>query len=84
MARARWGTRRVLLTRASLFAGDAVLLHHAVELCFARPYSRRAADEIPWGVITRKLCHREMVHVKHEERIAHIGMLVSHLDGRFL
>jgi hypothetical protein len=34
--------------------------------------------------ITRKLWHREMVHVKHEERIAHIGMLVSHLDGRFL
>src|SRR6516162_323692 len=32
MARARWGTRRVLLTRASLFAGDAVLLHHAVEV----------------------------------------------------
>src|SRR5262245_476877 len=27
-ARARWRTRRVLLTRASLFAGDAVLLHH--------------------------------------------------------
>jgi hypothetical protein len=36
MARARWGTRRVLLTRASLFAGDAVLLHHAVEVV-ARP-----------------------------------------------
>ena len=32
MARTRWGTRRVLLTRASLFAGDAVLLHHAVEV----------------------------------------------------
>src|SRR5262244_3481926 len=31
-ARARWGTRRVLLTRASLFVGDAVLLHHAVEV----------------------------------------------------
>src|SRR5262249_51926772 len=28
MARARWGTRRVVLTRASLFAGDAVLLQH--------------------------------------------------------
>src|SRR5512132_2777849 len=32
MARARWGTRRVLLTRASLFASDAVLLPHAVEV----------------------------------------------------
>src|SRR5262245_45419074 len=32
MARARSGTRRVLLTRASFFAGDAVLLHHAVEV----------------------------------------------------
>jgi hypothetical protein len=26
MARARWGTRRVLLTRASLFAGDAAFV----------------------------------------------------------
>src|SRR5215470_16204249 len=32
MARARWGTRRVLLTRASLFAGDAVPLYHALEV----------------------------------------------------
>src|SRR5262249_13412684 len=33
MARARWGTRRVLLTRASLFAGDAVLLHFRLQGC---------------------------------------------------
>src|SRR4029453_19037950 len=32
MARARWGTRRVLLTRASPFASNAVLLPHAVEV----------------------------------------------------
>src|SRR6516225_6476490 len=57
MARARWGTRRVLLTRASFFAGDAVLLHHAgIELAAHTRRSFNSTDREPIVRQQRRRC----------------------------
>src|SRR5215831_9190888 len=82
MARARWGTRRVLLTRASLFAGDAVLLYHAVEVVAIDAREARGFGHVVLCALELSTQPRARYHALAKERTLLFSELRMSLEGQ--
>src|SRR5215467_1988420 len=82
MARARSGTRRVLLTRASLFAGDAVLLHHAIEVVAIGAREARGFGHVVLCALELSTQPRARYHALAKEQTLLFSELRISLEGQ--